>query len=68
MSESASTKWISQAEAAEYLGVTDRTIRLYIAQGQLPAYRINRRLIRISQADLDNMLRPIPAAGGRHGA
>jgi excisionase family DNA binding protein len=32
--------WLSQAEAAEYLGVTDRTIRNYIARGNLRGSRI----------------------------
>lgn len=56
-------RWVSQAEAAEYLGVTTRTIRRYIAIGLLPASRIRgSRLIRIDRADLDALLRPIPSA------
>lgn len=54
-------RWFSQQEAAEYLGVTDRTIRAYIARGDLPAHRVRgSRLIRIDEADLDALLRPIP--------
>ncbi len=53
--------WLSQAEAAEYIGVTDRTIREYIARGVLPASRVRgSRLIRIRRADLDDLLAPIP--------
>lgn len=56
-------RWLSQAEAAEYLGVTTRSIRRYIAVGLLPASRIKgSRLIRIDQEDVDALLRPIPAA------
>lgn len=52
-------------QAAEYLGVTDRTIRNYIARGDLPASRIRgSRQVRIDQADLDALLQPIPTAGG----
>lgn len=55
--------WLNQQEAAEYIGVTDRTIRNYIARGTLPASRIKgSRSIRIARADLDDLLRPIPSA------
>lgn len=54
--------WRTQQAAAKYLGVTDRTIRNYIARGILPAYRVrSSRAIRIRQSDLDALLRPIPA-------
>ncbi|WP_366925085.1 helix-turn-helix domain-containing protein [Nocardioides sp. REDSEA-S30_B4] len=57
--------WLSQQDAAAYLGVTDRTIRNYIARGLLPAHRIRgSRSIRIARADLEALLRPIPAGGG----
>lgn len=56
--------WLSQAEAAEYLGVTDRTIRAYVARGHLPAVRISgSRLVRISLVDLEKLLQPIPTVG-----
>lgn len=58
-------RWLSQQEAAEYLGVTDRTIRNYIAKGLLPGRRIRgSRAIRIAQSDLDELLAPIPSAKG----
>ena len=58
-------KWLSQEEAAEYLGVCDRSIRNYIARGQLPARRVRgSRLIRIDRADVDALLCPVPTAGG----
>lgn len=57
--------WLSQLEAADYLGVTDRTIRNYVARGLLPGHRLRgSRLIRIHRDDLDKLLRPIPSAGG----
>lgn len=56
-------RWLSQQEAADYLGVTDRTIRAYIARGDLPARRVRgSRLIRIAQSDLDKLLAPLPSA------
>jgi excisionase family DNA binding protein len=59
-------RWLSQVEAADYLGVSDRTIRAYIARGDLPASRVRgSRVIRIAADDLDAMLRPIPTSGGQ---
>ena len=58
-------RWLTQLEAAEYLGVTDRTIRNLISRGQLQARRIgNSRMIRIDRADLEAILQPIPTTGG----
>jgi excisionase family DNA binding protein len=60
-----SSKWLSQHEAAEYLGVADRTIRSYISRGILPARRVQgSRLVRINRADPDALLQPIPTTGG----
>ncbi|GAB3990076.1 helix-turn-helix domain-containing protein [Nocardioides marmoraquaticus] len=60
-------RWLSQQEAAEYLGVTDRTIRSYIARGDLKGHRVKgSRLVRIDRNDLDALLSPIPTA--RRGA
>jgi excisionase family DNA binding protein len=59
-------RWLNQAQAAEYLGVTDRTIRNYIARGTLAGHRVRgSRLVRIDRAELDKLMRPIPAGGGR---
>lgn len=55
--------WLSPNAAAEYAGVSVRTVRRWIATGQLPGHRAGRRLIRIKRAELDAMLRPIPSAG-----
>lgn len=63
--ESGARRWVSQTEAAEYLGITDRTLRRMIAAGKLPAYRLGPRLLRIDVADLDALLRPVPVGGGQ---
>lgn len=44
---------ISINEAAQYVGVSERTIRNWIATGILPAYRYGPRVVRINPGDLD---------------
>lgn len=57
--------WLSPAEASQYLGVTTRTLRIYVANGDLSAHRVKgSRLIRIRQSELDAMLVPVPTVGG----
>lgn len=58
----ASSTYLTLAEAAEVLGVGNRTIRRRVAEGQLRAYRIGPRQIRVKADDLDALLTPIPAA------
>ncbi|OZC76363.1 hypothetical protein CH282_26150 [Rhodococcus sp. 06-418-1B] len=45
--------------AADYLGVDPRTIRNYIADGRLPAWRMGPRLVKVDENDLDSLLTPI---------
>jgi excisionase family DNA binding protein len=55
-------RYIRISEAAEYLQVSDRTVRRLIADGELTGYRMgrSRRVIRIDLNDLDEQLmRPI---------
>ncbi len=69
MATNSQDRWLSQLDAAQYLGVTDRTIRAYIARGTLPACRVRgSRLVRIDRADLDALLRPIPTTKTAVGA
>lgn len=58
--------YLSQADAADYLGVSVRTIRQLISDGRLPAYRLSAArngLVRLRRADLDALLTPIPTVG-----
>jgi excisionase family DNA binding protein len=57
---------ISIEQAAEILGCTDRSIRRWIAEGRLPAYRLVNKLVRLDADDVYGLLRPIPTAGGSH--
>ncbi len=56
-------RWLSQAQAAEYIGVTDRTLRNWVRTGSIRAHRVRgSRLIRYDRAELDAALRPVPSA------
>lgn len=57
-----SLQWLTQAQAAQILGVCTRTIRRRISAGELPAYKIGHKAIRIKIADLDRISRRIPSA------
>jgi excisionase family DNA binding protein len=61
------TRYVTIGDAAEYLSVTDRTVRNYIARGDLTGYRIGTRAIRVDLRELEALLVPIPTAavGGR---
>lgn len=57
--------WVSISDAATMLGVGVRTLRRYIAEGDLPAYRVGKRAtVRVRVTDLERLLKPIPTAGG----
>lgn len=47
------------AQAAEYLGVHDRTIRRHIREGRLPAERVGVRLLKIKREDLDALRKEV---------
>lgn len=51
------------AQAAEYLGCSQRTIRRRIADGTIKAHKIgkNGALIRIKADQLERVLTPVPA-------
>jgi len=49
-------------EAAAYTALSTRTIRRRISAGDLPAFRVGPRSIRVRQDDLEQLLRPIPNA------
>jgi excisionase family DNA binding protein len=57
-----SAGYVTLQEAADYYGVTDRTVRRLIADGYLPAERLGPRLLRIRAADLDKVGQQVPSA------
>lgn len=64
---SATRKLVSVEAAASQLGLSTRTIRRYIADGKLRAFRVGGTLIRVRQADVDALVRPLSAATAEHG-
>lgn len=47
-------RYISVDDAATYLGVGVRTVRRWIADGKLPAYRVGGYLLRVDLNELDS--------------
>uniref|UniRef100_A0A5Q5CFD0 DNA binding domain, excisionase family n=1 Tax=Mycobacterium sp. (strain JLS) TaxID=164757 RepID=A0A5Q5CFD0_MYCSJ len=58
-------RYATQAEAAEYLGVTTRTIRQMIADGRLIGYRLNPRFIRVDLNEIDAAMTPTGGGAAR---
>ena len=67
MSVSTEHELLTVTEAADRLRVTDRYIRMLIADGTLPAMRVGKRALRLRREDVDHVLRPIERWSGRPG-
>lgn len=61
--ERAQRRWASMIQAAEYSGVSLRTIREWISQGKITGYRINSRVIRVDLNELDAAFQPFAGWG-----
>ena len=55
-------RYAKLAEAADYLGVTDRTVRQMIADGRLTGYRSGTRLVRVDLNEVDAAMKPFGGA------
>jgi excisionase family DNA binding protein len=55
---------ISMDTAADNLGVGKRTIQRLITSGDLPAYRIGTKIVRVDADDVDKLLKPINNGSG----
>ena len=55
-------RWASIQNTADYLGVTDRTVRQMISDGRLRGYRSGGRLIRLDLNEVDAAMQPFGGA------
>lgn len=53
-------RWSTMTETADYLGVSPRSLRAYISQGLIPAYRLGPRMVRLNLDEVDAAFREIP--------
>jgi excisionase family DNA binding protein len=51
--------YVGITEAATYLDITAKTVRKLIATGELPAYRLGTKILRIKLADLEAVCKPL---------
>lgn len=59
--------YLSVAEAADRLRVAQSTIRRWIREGDVPAYRLGRRRVGLKRGDLDRLVTPVrPATDENH--
>ena len=57
--QTASRRWAKPQAAADYLGVSLRTLQNMMASGRIPAYRNGSRIVRIDLNDLDAAMTPV---------
>jgi excisionase family DNA binding protein len=57
--------YLTVDEAAAYLGVARNTIKNYINDGRLRAFKLGPRMLRVRQSDVDALLTELPAASPR---
>jgi excisionase family DNA binding protein len=50
---------ISMDAAADALGVQKRTIQRLIASGELPAYKVGTKIVRVDSDDVAKLLKPM---------
>lgn len=53
-------QWLTVNDVCEHLGITDKTLRRYIAAGKVPAYRMGGRLLRFNASDINALMEPVP--------
>jgi excisionase family DNA binding protein len=54
-----SRKYVTLSEAADYLGVTTRTVRQMVADQRLRAYKLGDRVVRLRLDEIDAAMQPV---------
>lgn len=52
----------SLSAASERTNISVKTLRRFIAEGNLRAYRVGKRILRVDPKDVDSIMRLIPTA------
>lgn len=52
-------------EAAQYLGLKENTVRIWVSQGKIPHYKVG-NLVRFSQEQLDSVIIEVPTKEGQN--
>lgn len=67
--EEAARDWMTVAEVAETLRVSERFVRKLIADGRLPVVKVGVRVVRVRRSDLNQVFRParVPTQRGGPG-
>lgn len=60
MAKAIEKRHLTLKQAAEWYGVSERTLRRRIAEGKLPAVRVGPRSIRVTAEDVAALAQPIP--------
>ncbi|VEG17740.1 DNA binding domain-containing protein [Mycolicibacterium phlei] len=53
------TRYLSTAEAAEYIGVSKNTLRSYVTKKIIPAHRVGTRLLKFDRMELDEIIKSL---------
>ncbi len=65
MAATITRKLVSLVDAADALAVSTRTVRRYIAEGQLDAVRLGRKTLRIKVESIERFIDARPVGGWR---
>lgn len=56
MTDLAALTLLTVTEVAELIGVKPKTVRRWIAQGELPVVRLNARMLRVRALDVERLI------------